>query len=97
MQECNSPRNNWLQTHQDDGSQGGASDCLALGFKRTPHWIDRFAHALKNSNRPFAATARGASPRVVLLLVGKWNQAGFAAFLEPVTLTADVDRSGVVQ
>ena len=97
MLESNPPRNSRLQTHQDDGARGGARDGLALGVKRTPHRIDGFAHALKNSNRPFAATARGVSPRVVLLLFGQRNQAGFAAFLKPVTLAADVDRSGVVQ
>ena len=35
MQECNPPRNSWLQTHQDDGPQGGARDGFALGVKRT--------------------------------------------------------------
>ena len=32
MQECNPPRNSWLQTHQDDGPQGGAGHGFALGF-----------------------------------------------------------------
>jgi hypothetical protein len=50
MQECNPPRNSWLQTHQDD-----------------------------------------------VLLFRQWNQAGFAAFLEPVALAADVHRGGMMQ
>src|SRR5580765_6446157 len=95
--ESNPPRNSRLQTHQDDGSRGGAREGFALGVKRTPHRIDRFAHALENSNVPLATTARGASPRFFLLLFGQWNQAGLASFLEPVTLAADVDRSGMVQ
>jgi hypothetical protein len=33
MQECNPPRNSWLQTHQDDETRGGADNGLALGFK----------------------------------------------------------------
>jgi hypothetical protein len=97
MQECNPPRNSWLQTHQDDGRRGGARNGFALDVKRTPHRIDRFAHAFKNSNRPLATTARGVSPRIILLRFRQWNQAGFAAFLEPVTLAADVDGRGVVQ
>jgi hypothetical protein len=88
MQECNPPRNSRLQTHQDDGARGEARDGFALGVKRTPHRIDRFAHALKNSNGPLATTARGVSPRLVLLLFRQRNQAGFPAFLEPVTLAA---------
>ena len=32
-----------------------------------------------------------------LLLLGQRNQAGFASFLEPVALSADVDGGGVVQ
>ena len=50
MQECNPPRNNRLQTHQDDGPRGGACNGLALDVKRTPHRIDRFAHALKTQS-----------------------------------------------
>ena len=65
MLECNPPRNSWLQTHQDDGSRGGARNGFALGVKRTPHRIDRFAHALENSNvrlpRPLGALARESS------------------------------------
>src|SRR5579872_7508714 len=87
--ESTSPRNSGLQTRQDDGARGGARNGFALGVKRTPHRIDRFAHALKNSNPLLAATARGASPRIVLLGFRQGNQAGFAAFLEPVTLAAD--------
>ena len=59
--------------------------------------MDRFAHALKNSNRPLAATVRGDSPSFLLRLFRHWNQAGFAALLERVTFAAEVDRSGVVQ
>ncbi len=70
MQECTPPRNSWLQTHQDDGARGEAGNGFAFGVKRTPHRIDRFAHALENSNRPLSATARGASPIVVLLRFG---------------------------
>jgi hypothetical protein len=65
MQECNPPRNSWLQTHQDDGPRGGARDGFALGVKRTPHRIDRFAHALKTQTvrlpRPLGAPARVSS------------------------------------
>src|SRR3569832_2720285 len=50
MQECNSPRNSRLQTHQDDEPRGGARNGLALGSKRTTHRIDRFAHALKTQS-----------------------------------------------
>jgi hypothetical protein len=32
MQECNPPRNSWLQTHQDDETQGEARKGFALGF-----------------------------------------------------------------
>jgi hypothetical protein len=65
MQECNPPRNSWLQTHQDDGTRGGARNGLALGVKRTGHRIDRFAHALKTQSvrlpRPLGALARESS------------------------------------
>jgi hypothetical protein len=47
MLESNPPRNSRLQTHQDDGARGGACDGIAPCVKRTPHRIDRFAHALK--------------------------------------------------
>jgi hypothetical protein len=47
MQECNPPRNNWPQTHQDDGTGGGAENSFASSLKR--HRIDRFAYASKNS------------------------------------------------
>ena len=60
--ESNSPRDSRLQTHQDDGTQGEAEDGLALGLKRSPHRIDRFAHASKTQTlrllRPLGATAR---------------------------------------
>lgn len=61
MQECNPPRNSWLQTHQNDGSRGEAEG-FVLGLK-IGHRIDRFAHALKTHNewfrlpRLFAAAA----------------------------------------
>jgi len=45
MQECNSPRNSRWQTHQDDEPRGEAWDGLALGFQKSIHRIDRFAHA----------------------------------------------------
>jgi hypothetical protein len=65
MQECNPPRNSWLQTHQDDGTRGGARNGLALGFPRTTYRIDRFAHALKTQSvcfpRPLGALARESS------------------------------------
>ena len=68
MQECNSPRNSRLQTHQDDGIWGEASEGFALVFeKKTTHRIDRFAHASKNSNRAFGANV-GASRRLLLRL-----------------------------
>lgn len=68
MQECNPPRNSWLQTHQDDGTQGEARKGFALGFEKTPHRIDRFAHALKNSDLPLAASVGGVSPRLFRML-----------------------------
>jgi len=65
MQECNPPRNIWLQTHQDDGPRGGTRKGLALGVNRTAHRIDRFAHALKTQSvrlpRPLGALARESS------------------------------------
>ena len=97
MQECNPPRNSWLQTHQDDGPQRGARKGFALVNKRPPHRIDRFAHALENSKRSFAAPARGVSPGIALRRFRHGQQSGFTALLQPVTLAADVDRSGVVQ
>jgi len=68
MQECNLPRNNWLQTHQDDGLRGEAGKGLASVYEtKTAHRIDRFAHALKNSNGAApGSTARGASARFFL-------------------------------
>ena len=63
--ESNSPRNSRLQTHQDDETQGEADERFALGVKRIPHRIDRFAHALKTQMlrlpRPLGATARESS------------------------------------
>jgi hypothetical protein len=50
MQECNPPRNSWLQTHQDDGARGGARNGFARGVKRRPHRIGRFAHAFKTQS-----------------------------------------------
>lgn len=65
MLESNPPRNSWLQTHQDDGPRGGARDGFVLGEERTPHRIDRFAHALKTQNvrlpRLLGAPARESS------------------------------------
>jgi hypothetical protein len=48
MQECNPPRNSWLQTHQNDETQGGAGDGPVLVLIHE-HRIDRFAHASENS------------------------------------------------
>src|SRR5262249_36583357 len=78
------------------GSRGEVKIGFALGLKE-PHRIDRFAHALKNSNVPLTTSIRGDSPGFLLLLCGRWNQAGFAALFEPVTLTANVHRSRMVQ
>jgi hypothetical protein len=52
MQECNPPRNSWLQTHQNDETRGGAGKGLApdLEFE---HRIDRFAHTSKTHNEWF--------------------------------------------
>jgi hypothetical protein len=65
MQECNPPRNSRLQTHQDDGTRGGARNDLALGVKKKTHRIDRFAHASKTQSvrlaRPLGALARESS------------------------------------
>ena len=67
MQECNLPRNSWLQTHQDDGRRGEAQEGFSSVLKkRTAHRIDRFAHASKNSNVALATTVLGDSPRVLL-------------------------------
>src|ERR1700744_2748656 len=46
---------------------------------------------------PFAASVRGGSRGIGLLLFGQRNQAGFAAFLQSVTFPANVDRSRTVQ
>jgi hypothetical protein len=48
MQECNPPRNSWLQTHQDDETRGGAGDG-PVPVLTSEHRIDRFAHASENS------------------------------------------------
>ncbi len=48
MQECNSPRNSWLQTRQDDETRGGAETSFVPVLKNE-HRIDRFAHASENS------------------------------------------------
>ena len=65
MQECNPPRNSWLQTHQDDGARGEARNDFALDVNRTTHRIDRFAHALKTQSvrlpRLLGALARESS------------------------------------
>jgi hypothetical protein len=47
MVETNPPRNNWPQTHQDDGTGGEADKGRASDLKRTADRIDRFADALK--------------------------------------------------
>jgi hypothetical protein len=67
------------------------------GSKRRTHRIDRFGHASKNSKRALAATARGVSARLVLLLFRLWNQAGFASLLEPATFAADVHGRRMMQ
>src|SRR5271154_2431650 len=46
---------------------------------------------------PFAATVRGGSRWLWPLLFGQRNQTGLAAFLQPVTFPANVDRSRMVQ
>jgi hypothetical protein len=69
MQECNPPRNSRLQTHQDDEPRGGARRALASVFPKTPHRIDRFAHALKNSNLPLGATVLDVSARIFRVLL----------------------------
>ena len=46
---------------------------------------------------PFAATVRGGSQGLWLLLFRQRNQTGFAPFFEPVTLTANVHRGRVMQ
>src|SRR4051794_24906123 len=97
MQECNSPRNSRLQTHQDDEGRGGARNCFARGSKRTTHRIDRFAHAFKNSNGALTTTARGGIARVLLLFFRPWNRASFAPLFEPVTFAADVDGGRMMQ
>src|SRR5437660_5770984 len=50
LQECNLPRNSWLQTHQDDETRGGAERGLAPN-RKAEHRIDRFAHASKTRGR----------------------------------------------
>src|ERR1039457_5988507 len=49
MQECNPPRNSWLQTHRDDGVAGAEQKTLRLLSGEKIPSDDRFAHALKNS------------------------------------------------
>ena len=46
---------------------------------------------------PFTSSVRGGSRGIGLLWFGQGNQAGFAAFLQPVTFPANVDRSRMVQ
>src|SRR5579863_6968530 len=46
---------------------------------------------------PFAATVRGGSRGIGLLLFGQGNQTGFAAFLQPIALSANVDRGRMMQ
>jgi len=69
MQECNPPRNSWPQTHQDDGIGSGAEDGFVSRQQPGAHRIDRFADALKNSQRmlPFFTAVRGGSRMLCLL------------------------------
>src|SRR5271165_6459138 len=46
---------------------------------------------------PFAATARGASRSIGLLLVRQRNRTGFAPFFEPIAFTPNVYGGRVVQ
>src|SRR5215469_4353637 len=46
---------------------------------------------------PSRSSVRGGSRRIGLLLVGHWNQAGFATLLKPITFAANVDRGRVMQ
>src|SRR5580698_329787 len=46
---------------------------------------------------PFAATVRGGSRRFGLLRFRQRNQTGFAAFLQPIALAANVDRGRMMQ
>src|ERR1022692_2200045 len=51
MQECNPPRNSWLQTHRDDGHWGRSRRPLRLQREEKIPSDDRFAHALKTHLR----------------------------------------------
>ncbi len=46
MQECNPPRNSWLQTHQHDEARDGVRNSSVPNLRST-HRIGRFAHASK--------------------------------------------------
>ena len=61
MQECNSPRNSWRKLIKT--MRLGAEPELAFApVLKTEHRIDRFAHALKNSNQvPLSTRPRGGS------------------------------------
>src|SRR3954451_9564535 len=98
LQECNLPRNSWLQTHQDDETRGGAERGLAPN-RKAEHRIDRFAHASRNSRRmaTFAAIVGSGSNRFWVLLFRRRKQSGFTSLFEPITFSADVHRRGVMQ
>jgi len=93
MQECNPPRNSWLQTHQYDEARGGVANSFAPDLRST-HRIDRFAHASKNSRRmvAFAATVRNGGRRLWVLRFRRRKQSGFTPLFEPITFPADVHR-----
>ena len=98
LQECNLPRNSWLQTHQNDETRGEAERGLAPN-RKAEHRIDRFAHASKNSRRmaTLAAIVRSGSGRCWMLRFRRRKQSGFTPLFEPITFSANVHRRGVMQ
>ncbi len=70
---------------------------LAPAYRTVRRRLEMLGPRLVTHKREGSKKARGASLRIVLLPFRQGNQASFAAFLEPVTFAADVDRSGVVQ
>lgn len=92
LQECNPPRNSWLQTHQDDGTRDGAGNG-SVPVIAMEHRIDRFAHASENSDRKVPlATTIGGGRRFWLRRFRRRQQTGLAPRFQPVTFSADVDR-----
>jgi hypothetical protein len=74
MRECNSPRNSWRKLIQTMRLGAEPEPALPWILIKIEHRIDRFAHALKNSNQlSFSATSGGAEVSNVGP-IGNWVQ-----------------------